>query len=254
MLLWLITVVSLAVGAAAVVWALRVQRAEAARTAVRVSALAAAIDAPADTTVPVAPSVELDDSPWFPATEPASAARHASEARYASGDRHEVDSSGAAASLFASERPASGRSAFGPVLALGALVLIATIAGATMLAGGGDASGDAGAPAEASAAPIELVSMTDRTEQGTVTISGLVRNPRGTAPVERLTAVVFFFDGQGGFLASARALVDFPRLAGGDESPFVIAAPAPRGASRYRVSFRAGESGIVPHVDRRGDR
>ena len=54
-----------------------------------------------------------------------------------------------------------------------------------------------------------------------------------------------------GFLASARANVDFLKLSPGDESPFVIDVEAPANVARYRVSFR-NDAGIVPHVDRRG--
>ena len=78
-----------------------------------------------------------------------------------------------------------------------------------------------------------------------------MRNPRGAATLERVTAVVFFFDGAGAFLSSARAPLDFPRLAGGEESAFQVSAPTPPGVRRYRVSFRLAEGGIVPHVDRR---
>ena len=88
-------------------------------------------------------------------------------------------------------------------------------------------------------------------QDGTLTISGLVRNPRGGVPQERLTAVVFFFDGQGGFLSSTRAPLDYRALAPGDESPFQLSAPAPPGVARYRVSFRRDEGAVVPHVDRR---
>jgi hypothetical protein len=69
--------------------------------------------------------------------------------------------------------------------------------------------------------------------------------------VERLTAVVFLFDQQGGFVTSAKADVDFTKLAPGDESPFVISIDAPATVARYRVSFRT-QGGIVPHIDRRG--
>ena len=107
-------------------------------------------------------------------------------------------------------------------------------------------------PAAATApAALELVALRHAQQDGTLTINGLVRNPRGGVPQERLTAVVFFFDGQGGFISSTRAPLDFRALAPGDESPFQIATPAPPGVARFRVSFRRDEGGIVPHVDRR---
>ncbi len=73
------------------------------------------------------------------------------------------------------------------------------------------------------------MSLRQEMQDGTLTISGLVRNPRGGVPQERLTAVVFFFDGQGGFLSSTRAPLDYRALAPGEESPFQLSAPAPRG-------------------------
>ena len=104
-------------------------------------------------------------------------------------------------------------------------------------------------PSETS--PLELVSMRHERRGTRLAVTGLVRNPVAGAPVDRLAAVVFLFDEQGGFLASARANVDFLKLSPGDESPFVIDVEAPANVARYRVSFR-NDAGIVPHVDRRG--
>lgn len=253
---WFITLVALVLAGAASAWALKVRRDENARRAVRVAVLASAIDAEAGelwsaTAAAARPASRPERAPHAERSV-TPAAQVPVEAALST----PVTLSPATSALFAGEAETPRRSHFAPVLALGALVLIAAIAGATMLAGGAHGTADPAAAAATGDAvhPIELVSMTDRTEQGTVTISGFVRNPQGNAPLERLTAVVFFFDGQGGFLASARALTDFPRLAPGDETPFVVTAPAPRGASRYRVSFRAGDGGLVPHVDRRGGR
>lgn len=105
--------------------------------------------------------------------------------------------------------------------------------------------------ATAGPAALELVSLRHEQQNGTLTITGLVRNPYGGAAQERLTAVVFFFDGQGGFLSSTRAPLDFRTLSPGEESPFQLSAPAPPNVARYRVSFRREEGAIVPHVDRR---
>jgi hypothetical protein len=109
----------------------------------------------------------------------------------------------------------------------------------------------AGANGGAAGAALELMSLRQEMQDGTLTISGLVRNPRAGVPQERLTAVVFFFDGQGGFLSSTRAPLDYRALAPGEESPFQLSAPAPPGVARYRVSFRRDEGAVVPHVDRR---
>jgi hypothetical protein len=112
------------------------------------------------------------------------------------------------------------------------------------------AGGNGGTHGEVATA-LELMSLRQEMTDGKLTISGLVRNPRGGVTQERLTAVVFFFDGQGGFLSSTRAPLDYRALAPGDESPFQLSAPAPAGVARYRVSFRRDEGAVVPHVDRR---
>ena len=98
--------------------------------------------------------------------------------------------------------------------------------------------------------PLELVSLTHARQNEKLAVSGLVRNPDGGKPVERLSAVVFLFDRMGTFVTSSRANVDFLKLGAGDESPFVVSLDAPASVSRYRVSFRT-DDGIVPHIDRR---
>jgi hypothetical protein len=100
--------------------------------------------------------------------------------------------------------------------------------------------------------PLELISLRQERKGARLTLSGLVRNPSAGAPIEDLAAVVFLFDGQGGFISSARVGVDFRRLGHGDESPFVMTVDAPPNVARYRVSFRT-DAGIVAHVDRRND-
>jgi hypothetical protein len=84
-----------------------------------------------------------------------------------------------------------------------------------------------------------------------LTIHGVVRNPHAGSTVDRLAAVVAFFDSTGTQLASGRAPLDFRTLALGDESPFQVTTTVPAGVTRYRVSFRRDEGTIVPHVDRR---
>ncbi len=98
--------------------------------------------------------------------------------------------------------------------------------------------------------PLELVSMRHQREGTTLTVSGLIHNPAAGAAVSGVTAVVFAFDRNGGFVASGRAPLEFGSLAPGDESPFVVAVPNVSDVARYRVSFRTGH-GIVRHVDRR---
>jgi hypothetical protein len=97
---------------------------------------------------------------------------------------------------------------------------------------------------------LELMSMRHSREGTTLTVTGLVRNPRGGAEARRVTAVVFAFDRGGGFTASGRAPLDFVVLQPGDESPFVVTIPNIREVSKYRVSFRT-DDGMMRHVDRR---
>ena len=82
-----------------------------------------------------------------------------------------------------------------------------------------------------------------------LTVTGLVRNS-GAGDAVSITAVVFVFDRDGGFVASGRAPLEFGSVARGDESPFKVTIPDVKDVGRYRVSFRS-TSGIVPHVDRR---
>jgi hypothetical protein len=79
-------------------------------------------------------------------------------------------------------------------------------------------------------------------------VTGLVRNP-GSAPGP-ITAVVFAFDRDGGFVASGRAPLEFATIAAGDESPFQVTIPGVKDVGRYRVSFRTKDA-VVRHVDRR---
>jgi len=105
------------------------------------------------------------------------------------------------------------------------------------------------ASAKPAAPALELLSMRHiRTGDG-LTVTGLIRN-RSAADTTAITAVVFVFDRDGGFVASGRAPLEFGSVAPGDESPFKVTIPDVKEVGRYRVSFRT-PAGIVPHVDRR---
>lgn len=128
-----------------------------------------------------------------------------------------------------------------------AVVLIVVVASANR--GGDSPAAAVGAEARASA-PLELISMRHTRQGDTLTVSGLVRNPRGGANATRVTAVILAFNRAGAFIESARAPLDFTTLEPGDESPFVVTLPSAADVGRYRVSFRT-EAGVVRHVDRR---
>ena len=102
-----------------------------------------------------------------------------------------------------------------------------------------------------SAAPLELLSLRHTADARSLTITGLVQNPRGGASFSAVTAVALLFAGDGSFISSGRAPLDFTRLEPGQESPFVVQVPITAAVARYRVSFRAGNGGVIAHVDRR---
>jgi hypothetical protein len=102
------------------------------------------------------------------------------------------------------------------------------------------------------AQPLALVSLThEQQSDGTLLISGVVRNPPDSAARERLFAVASLIDASGALIASARAPLDFTTLAPGDESPFVVRIAGASGVARYRVGFRDAAGASIAHVDRR---
>jgi hypothetical protein len=101
-------------------------------------------------------------------------------------------------------------------------------------------------------APLELISMRHTRTGPDLTVSGLVRNPPAGTKVTRITAVVLAFNSAGAFVTSGRAALDFTTLDPGDESPFVVTIAGAPDVARYRVSFRTDE-GVVRHVDRRAE-
>ncbi len=105
-------------------------------------------------------------------------------------------------------------------------------------------------PQEQANQELELLSMRHSRAGDALTVTGLVRN-RGAAAAGSITAVVFVFDRDGGFVASGRAPLEFGAIARGDESPFLVTIPDVKDVGRYRVSFRT-QAGVVRHVDLRG--
>jgi hypothetical protein len=98
--------------------------------------------------------------------------------------------------------------------------------------------------------PLELLALGHGRDGDRLTVRGVVRNPSGGREVDRLTAVVFLYNRDGGFLASGRATIESPALGPGGESAFAVVVPGANDVGRYRVSFRT-EDRVVPHVDRR---
>jgi hypothetical protein len=148
----------------------------------------------------------------------------------------------------AASSPSAGRQR-GLAIAAVVLFIAATGGGYWMIFG--DRTNAAATAGVAAPSTLELVSLRHERRGAALDVTGLVRNPSSGPAVDKLSAVVFLFDQQGGFLSSARAGVDYTTLSPGDESPFVISMPAPANVARYRVSFRT-DAGVVPHIDRRG--
>ena len=102
----------------------------------------------------------------------------------------------------------------------------------------------------AAVAPLELLALAHQRVDGSLTVSGLVRNPAGGARVDQLEAEVRVFDPAGILVATRSALIGAQELIPGQESPFAIALGESATAARYRVSFRAAGT-LRPHVDHR---
>lgn len=99
--------------------------------------------------------------------------------------------------------------------------------------------------------PVELVALGhERTAAGLV-IRGLVRNPTAASTRTGTFASVFLFDEAGGFLGSGRSVLDTPTLTPGDETGFAVTLPGNAKVRRYRVTFRAADGTVVPHLDKR---
>jgi hypothetical protein len=106
-------------------------------------------------------------------------------------------------------------------------------------------------PQSAAAGGLELLSLRDSRQPDTLTITGMVQNPRAGVPLSRVTVTAYTFDEKGSFLASGRALIDVTALAPGDESPFVVTVPVTDTVARYRIGFRTEDGRVLAHVDKR---
>jgi hypothetical protein len=111
----------------------------------------------------------------------------------------------------------------------------------------------AGAPSRAGdTMPLDLLSLRHQVEDGDFVVTGLVQNPRDGRRSPPVVAVVYAFNAKGEYFASAKAELEFPTLAPGAESPFVVRLPKTSGVSRFRIGFRTMDGSVVAHADRRG--
>lgn len=100
--------------------------------------------------------------------------------------------------------------------------------------------------------PLELMELRHAHQDGVLTITGVVHNPRTASPVSQVSATAVLFNADGTFLGSGRAALDYATLGPGDQSQFVVAVPVKGSSvSRYRVGFRAADGSVIEHVDRR---
>jgi hypothetical protein len=106
-------------------------------------------------------------------------------------------------------------------------------------------------PATRNPLPLDLVALGHERDGDRLIVRGVVRNPSAAA-AGPLTAVVFAFDRDGGFVTSGRAAIDTPVIGPNNDSTFTVALTHAERVMRYRVSFRT-DAAVVPHVDRRHD-
>src|SRR5687768_6355098 len=129
-------------------------------------------------------------------------------------------------------------------------------AGAEAEAGGTETARNDGGATRGSrrgeVAPLELLSLSHRTEAEDFVVAGLVQNPSDGRLASSVMAVVYVFNARGEYFASGKASLEFAPLAPGAESPFIVRLPKTSGVTRFRVGFRAQDGTVVAHVDRRG--
>jgi len=162
-------------------------------------------------------------------------------------------------------QPGDQRERSGVAAVAGALVVLAIGAAAVVLSGTRTVSQNEGVnvsnpqPAAepvravsppAAPAPLELVGLSHEREGNQLVVRGTIRNPQASVPVDNVTAVVFLFNRDGGFLTSSRAGIAAASLAPGAEASFTVTVPDAGDVGRYRVSFRTDDR-VLPHVDRR---
>ena len=139
--------------------------------------------------------------------------------------------------------------------------IVAAVATVAVIVGFTISSFTRGGAADVSAKPaqvaavsptLELLTLAYEQKDTTLTISGMVQNPKTSPAIAagvEVTALVFAADGT--IVASGKAPLDFSRLRPGDESPFVVRVPVTGNIARYRIGFRGDDGRVIAHVDRR---
>jgi hypothetical protein len=170
-----------------------------------------------------------------------------------------------ASPMFAAPSTSHTSTRLGVIAAIGFMVFVSAAAVAVVLGRGtghnpADADSDANEPATvapqptpsnpAAPMPLELIALGHERDGDRLTVRGLIRNPQAGTEVDHVTAVVFLFNEDGGFMGSGRAAVESAALAPGGESAFLVTVRGATDVVRYRVSFRTDDR-VVPHIDRR---
>ena len=242
-----VTGVSLALAAGMGVLLARMVREERRRSDARVHLLAELAAGPRDKKRPSEP--RFSDIPSFLAPESARTHAPVAEDFLTTGASAKVVSP--VHELFHEEpEPSPWPRRFAVIGSLAAVLALAIFGWSQLRATGPD---PADTVATASAPSLELLSLRHTREGNTLTVTGLVQNPTGGAPLANVQATLLVFGPGGTFVTSARAPLDFTSLTPGDESPFVIRVPVSGQVSRYRVGFRGPGDRVVGHIDRRTD-
>jgi len=264
MFLLIVTLSSMVLAAIMSLVAWRMAAEERRRSEARVAALAEEIHAPIAAASAVQPQAAYREDAGMRA-EPARLASFASARRAPRWDDaiHDLPlrpERSASPDLFTTVQPSGTGSRFAAGAAVAAVVAAAAIAA---FAAAGRRSTPAAPSTTATAArdnrsavaaaqpsPLELAALGHQRDGDRLTVRGVVRNPASGAAFTGLTASVFVFDADGGFVASGRSPIDERVLNPSGESTFLVELPNATAVSRYRVSFRFGDR-IVAHVDKR---
>jgi hypothetical protein len=235
-----ISLLSLGLAGALLVYAARLQRDERHRSRARVEALAAAIATPG-------PVIGTADRAWTSFTPAAGGEVPVFRDTCGIDDDDIDDEDNDRGTPIDQARPARESGRHVALGVAGALVLVAAALALAVPALGHRA----GAAASTPAAPawLELGGLTSTTVGDTLVVSGTVRNP-GLFSRSDLQVVVFTFDAAGSVITSARAAIDARSLVPGATSTFTVRIPGAAASARYRVSFRDDDA-MVPHLDRR---
>jgi hypothetical protein len=232
-----ITIVSLVMTIALAALVVKLTRDERRRSAARVVALTRMADFAAENDASLALDDEVDDDLPFDRME------HASRSGdlFAAHERHQAHS----------EWPQR----LGIVFAVAVVVTIATVAvrwrSTTIQPPTAEQTAGPASSAQAAHGLLELMSLKHEQNGTTLTITGLVQNPRDGVPLTKVAATAYLFGSDGSLVASGNAPLDFTVLRPGDESAFTIAVPVTAAVARYRLGFRGEDGRVIGHVDRR---